>query len=68
MMKTGSEIIDVVQLRELLKNASSIEEIQEIAKCVPIPTQEHIEIANKILDDGVYDSTGLLIGEMHSDD
>ena len=54
-------------LRDIFENASeSI--VDAIISLLPIPTQEDYENAHQFLDDGIYDSKGMLIGEKHPDD
>lgn len=54
-------------IREILENASdSI--IDQIIAFLPIPTQEDYSEAHQFLDDGIYDSSGNIIGEKHPED
>ena len=56
------------QFRSMMRNASSIEEIRKIYAMVPKPSEEKRKRAHRILDDGIYDENGHLIGEKHPDD
>ncbi|MGN0414458.1 MAG: hypothetical protein ACI4FX_03075 [Agathobacter sp.] len=58
----------IPQLREMLRNASSLEELNAIQKLIPPLSKRQREEGRKRLDDGIYDSHGTLIGELHPED
>lgn len=62
------EKIPVIEIRRMLNNASSIEEIKKIRDSLPKLSEEENKRAQKLLDDGIYDENGILIGEKHPDD
>jgi hypothetical protein len=55
------------ELREILENAST-SVISQIEQFFPVPSEKEIEDAHSVLDDGIYDSNGYLIGEKHPED
>jgi hypothetical protein len=55
------------ELREILETASETV-ISQIEQFLQVPTEKEVEDAHTILDDGIYDSNGYLIGEKHPDD
>ena len=67
-MKNSEERIPIEELRRMLRNASSIEEIKQIRTLFPKLSEEERERGHKRLDDGIYDENGRLIGEKHPDD
>ncbi len=54
-------------VREILENASDTI-IDQVIAFLPIPTQEDYMEAHSFLDDGIYDSSGNIIGEKHPED
>ena len=54
-------------VREILENASEAI-IDQVIALLPMPTQEDYMAAHQVLDDGIYDSSGNLIGEKHPED
>ena len=62
------EKIPLIEIRSMLNNASSIEEIKKIRDSHPKLSEEENKRAQKLLDDGIYDENGILIGEKHPDD
>lgn len=54
-------------IREILENASDAI-IDQVIALLPIPTQEDYSEAHHFLDDGIYDSSGNIIGEKHPED
>lgn len=54
-------------IREILENASDTI-IDQVIALLPIPTQEDYSGAHHFLDDGIYDSSGNIIGEKHPED
>ncbi len=56
------------QLRKMIRNANSKEELRELAKYIPALTEQQREEGHKRLDDGIYDENGTLIGEKSPDD
>lgn len=54
-------------IREILENASDVI-IDQIIALLPKPTQEDYVAAHRVLDDGIYDSNGNIIGEKHPED
>lgn len=54
-------------IREILENASDAI-IDQVIALLPTPTQENYSDAHQILDDGIYDSEGHIIGEKHPED
>lgn len=56
------------RLIDRIRQAKTVEELNELKKYLPVLTPEQIEEAHKRFDDGIYDENGLLIGEKHPDD
>lgn len=54
-------------IREILENASNTI-IDQVIALLPTPTQENYSEAHQFLDDGIYDSSGNIIGEKHPED
>lgn len=54
-------------VREILENASDAI-IDQVIALLPVPTQENYSEAHQFLDDGIYDSSGNIIGEKHPED
>lgn len=54
-------------VREILENASDAI-IDQVISFLPVPTQQDYIDAHQFLDDGIYDSSGNIIGEKSSED
>ena len=54
-------------VREILENESDAI-IDQVIALLPMPTQEDYVAAHRVLDDGIYDSCGNIIGEKHPED
>ena len=67
-MEAIDQKVDIHQLRELLSQARSAEEIRRLHSLIPVLTEEERELAHRNMDDGIYDANGALIGEQHPDD
>ena len=68
MVNPAQKITSPEQFRSMMSNTSSLEEIRKICAMVPKPSEEKRKRAYRILDDGIYDENGRLIGEKHPDD
>lgn len=59
--------LNPTDVREIFENASDAI-IDQVIALLPMPTQEDYLEAHQFLDDGIYDSSGNIIGEKHPDD
>ncbi len=68
-METSSKnTVDMHQFRSMVEKAKTIDDLEKINSIIPKLTPEQAAIAHKNLDDGIYDESGLLIGEKHPED
>lgn len=65
---TEDMITSPCQFKSRLRGVTDLEEIKRIGSMVPKVSEEKRKRAYKILDDGIYDKNGRLIGEKHPDD
>ncbi len=59
--------LNPTDVREIFENESDAI-IDQVIALLPMPTQEDYLEAHQFLDDGIYDSSGNIIGEKHPDD
>lgn len=62
------EKIDVANFWSLYEQAKTRDEIEEILHLVLELTPEEKELGHLLLNDGIYDANGTLIGEKHPND
>lgn len=58
----------IPQLRNMLRQAKTVEEIRKIRSLFPVLSPEERIEGHRRLDDGIYDAKGTLIGEKHPND
>jgi hypothetical protein len=57
----------ISQLRGMLRQAKTVEEIRELTALFPVLSDDERKEGHRRLDDGIYDSEGILIGEKNID-
>lgn len=68
-MSNGFTTDDIERLRTKLRQASTVEELDDIKQEFPVLSSEQRKEALRNLDDGIYDeSSHLLVGEKHPED
>lgn len=55
-------------LQKKIREAESLEELQRLEKEIPVLSREEKQAALKRMDDGIYNSEGVLLGERHPED
>ena len=68
MEAVAQKHVDIHQLRKLISQANSVDEIKALKSFIPELSFEEEIIAHRNLDDGIYDANGTLIGEKHPND
>lgn len=63
-MNTVVSCPNEIHLLQMIKDAKNIEEVRKLSAIIPSPPK----MEHSPLDDGIYDESGLLIGEKHPDD
>lgn len=55
-------------LQKKIREAESLEELQRLEKEIPVLSRKEKQAALKRMDDGIYNSEGVLLGERHPED
>lgn len=67
-MSNGFTTDDIERFRSKLRQARTVEELDDLKQDFPVVSEEQKREAIRHLDDGIYDENGNLVGERHPED